>query len=239
MEILVTSSFEDSARLAADRILELVRREPRCTLGLATGSTAAAVYPYLVSAWRAGTVSFRETRTVNLDEYVGLPGDHPQSYRAGMDGWLLRQTDFRPENTYVADGMADPAAELAVFRDRLAAGVDLQLLGVGANGHIGFNEPGDSLTAGPHLETLTDATRAANARFFAGPAEVPARALTMGVGDILRAKRLLLVITGESKRAAARMLLKDDEVTTRWPVTLLKLHPAATVILDRALADSL
>lgn len=239
MEIQITPSFEASCRLAAARIAALVRAQPDCTLGLATGATAAAVYPHLLAAWRAGEVSFRRTRTVNLDEYLGLPAGDARSYRAQMDAWLLRQADFAPENTYVADGAADPERELEVFRARLAGGVDLQLLGVGANGHIGFNEPGERLTAGVHLETLSAATRAANARFFARPEDVPRRAVTMGVGDILRAERLLLVITGESKREAARMLLCGDEVSTRWPVTLLKLHRRVTVVLDRALADSL
>lgn len=239
MEIIITESFDESCRRAAETILRLVADKPDCTLGLATGSTAAAVYPHLVSAYAEGRADFTRVKTVNLDEYLGLPAGDVNSYRTSMDDWLFQRANFTPGNTYVADGTADPVREKDVFRQRLLSGVDLQLLGVGANGHIGFNEPGESLMNSVHVETLSLQTRIANARFFCRPEDVPAQAITMGMGDILRAKRLLLLITGEKKRAAARALLRGEAVTTRWPVTFLKLHPAVTVILDRALVTGL
>jgi 6-phosphogluconolactonase/Glucosamine-6-phosphate isomerase/deaminase len=239
LETIITESFDESCRKAAEIILKVVADKPCCKLGLATGSTAAAVYPYMVTAFEKGHADFSHVKTINLDEYVGLSVGDPNTYRSSMDRWLFQRANFMPDNTYVADGSVDPEQEKLNFRGKVGDGADLQLLGVGPNGHIGFNEPGDHLISGVHIETLSERTRAVNARFFKRSEDVPKRAITMGVGDILHARRILLLITGKNKLEATRMLLCNEEITTHCPVTLLKLHPAVTVILDRTLAESL
>ena len=186
-----------------------------------------------------GDIDFSKVVSVNLDEYVGLDGTNDQSYRYFMDTNLFDHINIDKRNTYVAKGTGDVEANLREFNDVLASSeIDIQLLGVGGDGHIGFNEPGDSLYDHAHQEVLDESTIDANARFFASRDDVPRYAVTMGVGDIMRAKRLLLIING-SKEDAASQLLLGDRITPRCPVTLMKIHPDATVLIDRALADKI
>lgn len=237
MHIIVTESYEAACREAANRIIATVRAKPDACLGLATGGTAQGVYPYLIEAYQEQTVSYKEVKTLNLDEYIGLRPDHPQSYRSYMDRYFFSQVDVTPLNTYVPSGVRPAQKEIAGFTGLLDIWKrDLQLLGVGVNGHIGFNEPGEVLTAGVHIATLDQETICANARFFASEGEVPKTAITMGVGDILHARRIVLVVTGSQKIQALQKLLQDEAVTTRVPCTLLKLHRDVTVILDKELA---
>ena len=176
---------------------------------------------------------------MNLDEYVGLEPTHDQSYRYFMDTNLFDHINIDKRNTYVAKGTGDVEANLREFNAVLASSeIDIQLLGVGGDGHIGFNEPGESLYDHAHQEVLDESTIDANARFFASRDDVPRYAVTMGVGDIMRAKRLLLIINGKKEDAATQLLL-GDRITPRCPVTLMKIHPDATVIIDRALADKI
>ena len=235
MRIEVRKDYEEASRLAAEVLAGVIREKPDGVLGLATGSTPEGAYRVLVRLYEEGRLDFSRLHTVNLDEYQGLAPTHPQSYRAFMQAHLFDHVNIRPENTYVPDGLcADPAAEGRAYDARIGAlgGIDLQLLGVGQNGHIGFNEPGESLIAPTHLTPLTDSTITANARFFDGRADVPTHALTMGMASIMRARRILLMMCGKNKHAAYRALL-DDRITTQWPVTLLKMHPDVLVICDR------
>ncbi len=238
MKIIVTESFEKTCELAADMIADVIRNKPDARLGLATGSTAQGVYPFLVRANKAGALDFSRVNTINLDEYVGLSADHPQSYRRFMDENLFDQINIDKKNTVVASGTGDIEENVRAFRDALAEKpIDVQLLGIGVDGHVGFNEPGVVLYDGAHVEELDESTIDANARFFATREEVPTKAISMGMGDILRAKKLLLLATGENKVEAMKGLLLNEELDVQNPATLVKTHPDVTVIIDRALAE--
>ena len=238
MQVIVTDNFEQTCSIAAEIIADVIRHKPDARLGLATGSTAKGVYPFLVAANRRGELDFSRVNTINLDEYVGLLPDHPQSYRRFMDENLFDQINIDKNNTIVARGTGDIEANVQAFREALAEKpIDVQLLGIGVDGHIGFNEPGRVLYDGAHVEELDESTIDANARFFATRNEVPTRAISMGIGDILRAKKLLLLATGENKAEAMKGLLLTEELDAQNPATLVKTHPDVTVIIDRALAD--
>ena len=238
MKIIVTENFEKTCELAADLIADVIRNKPDARLGLATGSTAQGVYPYLVKANQQGTLDFSRVNTINLDEYVGLSADHPQSYRRFMDENLFDQINIDKKNTIVAKGTGDIEANVQAFRDALAEKpIDVQLLGIGVDGHVGFNEPGVVLYDGAHVEELDESTIDANARFFESRDEVPTKAISMGMGDILRAKKLLLLATGENKAEAMKGLLLNEELDVQNPATLVKTHPDVTVIIDRLLAS--
>ncbi|MBQ8610196.1 MAG: glucosamine-6-phosphate deaminase [Oscillospiraceae bacterium] len=240
MHIIVTESYDASAAFVADMIAELINKKPDCKLGLATGGTPVPIYKKLIGKNAAGEVDFAQVRTVNLDEYCGLAGDHDQSYRYFMDTNLFDHVNINKANTFVASGLGDPAANAAELDAKVAEGgpCDLQLLGIGNNGHIAFNEAGDCLKAESHIETLTESTIRANARFFEKEEDVPTTAITMGMKGILSAKCLVLVATGAAKADAIRQLVCGGEITTHNPSTFMKLHPNAWVVIDRALADA-
>ncbi len=234
--------FDDEltlARTAALRVAERLRAHPRTVLGLPTGRTPIALYAQLVEATRAGGIDWTGVRTFNLDEFVGLPADDPQSYRTFMRTHLFDHIGIDPRHIEVPNGVArDLDEECARYDDAIVAagGIDLQLLGVGANGHIGFNEPGASLVARTHRVTLRDETRAANTWWFKGRAErVPTEAISMGMGGILGAREILLMATGEGKADAIAGMI-EGQVTTWLPASFLQLHPHVTVLVDRAAA---
>ncbi|MEG1884224.1 MAG: glucosamine-6-phosphate deaminase [Clostridia bacterium] len=239
MRIVVTSSYGESCAYVAKEMIQLVNKNPEAKLGLATGGTAEKVYPHLVKAFQAGKVDFSRVSTVNLDEYLGMSPDCPASYRKCMDTWFFDQVNIDKGNTYVACGLNDPVKEIATFNEKLYGDklLDFQLLGVGVSGHIGFNEPGDHLTAGVHIDHLNASTIEANSRYFDSPADVPTESITMGVGDIMKAAKIILIATGDSKIPVISTLLKDDNVSTSLPVSVLKLHRDATIVIDRDLAD--
>ncbi len=239
MKWIVTESYDESCKIVAEIIRDIVKEKPDAKLGLATGDTPVPIYRSLVEMNRAGQVDFSRVHTVNLDEYCGLPPEHPQSYRYFMDHHLFQHINIPQENTFVAAGCGNEERNAAELEEKVFAGgaPDLQLLGVGNNGHIAFNEAGDTATAASHVETLTQETIASNARFFDCAEDVPTRAITMGMGGILAAKRIVLVATGAAKREAIRGLYADDAITTHNPATFLKLHHDATVIIDRELAE--
>ena len=238
MNVIVTDNFEQTCNIAANQIGDVIRTKPDARLGLATGSTAQGVYPFLVRANQTGALDFSRVKTINLDEYVGLTPDHPQSYRRFMDENLFNHINIDKKNTIVAKGTGDIEANVLAFRDALAEKpIDIQLLGIGVDGHVGFNEPGRVLYDGAHVEELDESTIDANARFFATREEVPTRAISMGMGDILRAKKLLLLATGENKAEAMKGLLLNEELDVQNPATLVKTHPDVTVIIDRELAE--
>ena len=240
MEVVPLDSEDEVATLAADTIEALVRARPACVLGLATGSSPVPTYAALVARHRAGTgPSYDEVRAFLLDEYVGLPPDHPQSYRATIARELTDDLGLPPDRVHGPDPSDLPAAG-AAYEAALAAvgGVDLQVLGIGSDGHLAFNEPGSSLASTTRIKTLTEQTRRDNARFFGSLDEVPRHVLTQGLGTILRARHLLLVAPGASKAAAVAAAV-EGPLTASCPASVLQLHPHATVLLDPAAASLL
>lgn len=241
MKVIITGSYAESCQAVADMIVAQVQKDPASKLGLATGGTAEKVYPLLVKAYEEKKVSFAGVSTVNLDEYIGLDPAAPQSYRNYMDGLFFNHVDIDKARTYVPSGTNDIAAEIALFNEKLEAErrIDLQLLGVGVSGHIGFNEPHEELTAGVHIEQLDESTIQANSRFFESEDQVPRESITMGLGDIMKAASIVLIATGKNKAPALRALLMNDQITTKVPVTMLKMHADATIVIDRELAEEI
>ena len=236
MNIIRCKNYDEMSAAAARMIEEQIAAKADCVLGLATGSTPEGMYAELCRDYKAGKVDFSKVTTVNLDEYCGLPADHDQSYRYFMNYNLFDHVNVDPARTFLPDGTAaDPDAECARYEKMVAAlgYADLQILGVGRNGHIGFNEPAAALIADTHVTDLTADTINANSRFFASENEVPKRAMTMGVGTIMASRKIVVMASGEGKRAAIAALL-GDVVDTNVPVTLLKLHRDVTLICDEA-----
>ena len=226
----------EAGRLAADRFQELLCAKPACVLGLATGSTPVPLYRELIAREQAGLLDLSRARSVNLDEYKGLAPDHPQSYRRFMQENLFDHVSIRPENTYVPDGLTDDVAGMCGAYERTIeelGGVDLQLLGLGHDGHIGFNEPCDHFPVRTHEVALTESTRQANARFFASEAEVPTAAYTMGVGTVMAARSILMIVTGADKADILRRAFFGP-VTPWVPASILQFHPDVTLICDEA-----
>lgn len=238
MKVIVADSYESQCSQAADIIEKIVREKPDCCLGLATGSSPVGMYKELARRCNEEGLDFSGVSTVNLDEYIGLEPTHDQSYRYFMDSNLFDHINIDKRNTYVAKGIGDVDANIQEFREVISkSDVEVQVLGVGPDGHLAFNEPGENLYWHAHKEVLDESTIDANARFFENRDEVPRYAVTMGMGEIMSAKRLLCIISGASKANAAKQLLMTDAITCSCPVTFLKLHRDATVIIDRALAN--
>ena len=236
MKIIKAKDYNDLSRKAANIISAQIIMKPNCVLGLATGSTPIGTYKQLVEWYEKGDLDFSEVTTVNLDEYKGLAPDNEQSYHYFMRTNLFDHISIRPENTAVPDGLTtDPDAMCAAYERHIEAlgGVDLQLLGLGHDGHIGFNEPCDHFPTRTHEVALTDSTRQANARFFGSVDAVPAAAYTMGVGSVMAARSVLMLVTGADKRDILRKAFFGP-VTPRVPASILQFHPDVTVICDRA-----
>ena len=236
MRICKVEDYEAMSRAAADIIASQITEKPDCVLGLATGSTPIGAYAHLAERQRKGELSFAPVRSVNLDEYYGLAPEHEQSYRYFMEKNLFSLVDIRPENTNVPNGRAsDPSAECARY-DRLIdelGSIDLQLLGLGHNGHIGFNEPGPAFIPETHLVDLTESTINANARLFASKDEVPHQALTMGIRAIMQAKRVLVIVSGEDKAEAVKKTVAGP-IVPEVPASILQLHRDAVLVADKA-----
>ena len=236
MEIIKVKNYDELSQKAAEVILKLVQGKPDCVLGLATGSTPIGTYQCIRKAYDEGKVDFSTVKSVNLDEYVGLPATHPQSYNYFMKDNLFNHVNICEENTNVPQGqVADGQAECDRYNAKIAevGGIDLQLLGIGANGHIGFNEPADEFSKGTHMVELTLQTREDNARFFESLDEVPTHAYTMGVGNIMSAKKILLLAGGEAKAQALYASLFGP-VDPQVPASILQLHADVTIIADEA-----
>ncbi|WP_454193860.1 glucosamine-6-phosphate deaminase [Paenibacillus sp. Marseille-Q7038] len=235
MNIRIFDQEKELNTTGAELIASLLKSKPKAVLGLATGSSPVGIYNELIDMYNRGLVSFSNTSSFNLDEYVGLSVNHPESYRSFMNNKLFNHVDIKLENTHVPDGnAADLDAECAHYEELLNnhGPVDLQLLGIGHNGHIGFNEPGASLTGGTHVVDLKAETLKANARFFPSIDDVPKQAMTMGVASILKAKQIVLIARGEDKAEIIRTALTGP-ITTECPASLLQCHPNVTVLLDR------
>ncbi len=239
MKVIIAKDHAEASRLGADIIEKIVREKPDCTLGLATGSSPVGMYQELSRRCHEEKLDFSRVHSVNLDEYVGLAPSHDQSYRYFMDDNLFDHINIDKANTYVAKGIGSVEANLREFNAVLnKTDIDVQVLGVGPDGHLGFNEPGEKLYDGAHQEVLDESTIDANQRFFASRDEVPRFAVTMGMGNIMRAKKLLMIVAG-SKQDAMRKLLLSDKIDPKCPCTFMRLHRDAVVILEQALADEI
>ncbi len=238
MNIIVTETYKELSIKAASLIAEEIKRCKNLVLGLATGSTPEGMYAELVSKYRAGTLDFSGVVTFNLDEYVSLEPGHPQSYHYYMCRHLFNHVNLAPGNINIPSGCAaDLESECHAYDAKIekTGGIDLQVLGVGANGHIGFNEPDSSLQVHTHCVSLTEETIAANSRFFETPQQVPRKAVTMGVGSIMKAAKIILLASGSGKAEAIRQTTAGT-VTTSVPASILQMHRDVTLIVDREAA---
>ncbi len=242
MEVIIVGGPPEIGTLAADAISALLHRKPDAVLGLATGSSPLAIYDELVTRCAAGQISFGQVRGFTLDEYVGLPAEHPERYRNVIDNVFVSRVDFVPGAVQGPDGLAaDIPAACTAYEEaiRAAGGIDLQILGIGTDGHIGFNEPGSSLASRTRIKTLTAQTRSDNARFFDDDIDaVPTHCLTQGLATILDARHVVLVATGRQKAEAVHHLV-EGAVSAMWPGSVLQHHPHVTVLLDDAAARRL
>ena len=241
MRIYQAENYKAMSRRAANIISAQVIYKPNCVLGLATGGTPVGLYQQLVEWYKKGDLSFAETRSVNLDEYLGLSPHHEQSYRYFMQKNLFDHIDILPENTYVPSGLAEDPEEECRRYDELVKSfgyADLQLLGLGRNGHIGFNEPSDHFVKETHVVDLTESTIEANARFFASADDVPKQALTMGIGCIMAARRILLIASGADKADAIYKTVCGP-ITPECPASILQLHPDVVLVCDEAALSKL
>lgn len=241
MNILTFKSEERLNETAANIIAGIVQVKPDAILGLATGGTPVGIYKELVKLNQEGIVSFKQVTTFNLDEYVGIDPAHEQSYRHYMQQHLFNHVDINQDRTHVPNGNADDLqAECVRYEQaiREAGQLDIQLLGIGHNGHIGFNEPADELVSDTHVVELAEETRNANSRYFASEEEVPKQAITMGIGSILKAKKLMLVVKGADKAEIVKRALQGP-ITTACPASLLQTHPNLVVLVDEAAGSKL
>lgn len=241
MLLILKRDNEEVNEQAAQVIAGAIRKKPSLTLGLATGNTMVGLYQHLVRLHRAGSLDFSEVKTFNLDEYLGLPGSHPQSFQHFMHENLFRHVNVPSRNIHIPDGSirGDYDAYCASYEQsiRAAGGIDLQVLGIGRNGHIGFNEPTSSLASRTRLKVLSRETLDDNAKFF-GPEESPSCAITMGIGTILEARKVLLLATGASKAAAVAKSI-EGPITCAVSASALQLHPDVTFVLDEPAAAQL
>lgn len=233
VNLVKVGNQNDFGKVAAYIVSNLVQTSPNAVLGLATGGTPVDLYKELIEIYNKGAISFEKVKTYNLDEYVGLPTDHPASYRTFMNEHLFNHIDILPENTHVPNGQADNLDQECQRYDEMLskAVIDLQVLGIGHNGHIGFNEPGQQLTPSTHVVDLLPETREANARYFNSVDDVPQQAITMGVGSIMKSKQILLMVRGADKAEIVHRALTGP-ITTLCPASLLQLHPNVTVLMD-------
>ena len=235
MRVIICDNYEEVSKEAAKIFAAQVYMKPDSVLGLATGSTPVGMYKILADMNQRGEISFKDCKSFNLDEYYPLAPDNDQSYRYFMNTNFFDHIDIDKANTRVPDGMAaDPEAACKAYDQAIdeAGGVDIQVLGIGQNGHIAFNEPDEKLVCGTHLTSLTESTINANARFFEKKEDVPTQAVTMGMASIMKAKTIILLANGKAKHQAISELL-DDKISTSNPSTLLKVHPNTIIICDK------
>lgn len=234
MRLIRAKDYEDVSVKAGNIIAAVMYLKPNCVLGLATGSSPVGTYKELIKKYKSGELDFSEVKTVNLDEYIGLSKDHSQSYAYFMRTNLFDHVNINPNNCSIPNGLADdPEAECSNYDKLIASlgGTDLQLLGMGANGHIGFNEPDEVFIPSTHCVTLAQSTIDANARFFANRDNVPKQAYTMGIRGIMQAKKILMIVNGRNK-AQAVMDSLSGPINPRVPASILQLHSDFTMVAD-------
>ncbi len=240
MNIRIFKNEEEIAVAAGQLFCDTVKNNPSCVLGLATGATPVPTYNYMIKEYEAGNVSFKDVSTFNLDEYCDLPKEHKNSYYSFMFENLFSKVDINPDNVNFLDGNTDdPEAESARYAAAIAAkgGIDVQLLGIGRNGHIAFNEPADAFTGESFKIALTQSTIDANSIYF-DDIPMPRHAMTMGIGSIMKAKKIVLIATGASKAEAVKGMIQG-EVTPQLPASILQQHQDAVIFLDEAAASLL
>ena len=235
MKIYCTENYQQMSRQAANIISAHVILKPNCVLGLATGSTPIGMYQQLIEWYKKGDLDFSQVKSVNLDEYVGLAPTHEQSYRYFMQTNLFDHVNINVANTNVPDGLAaDPVAECQRYNQviRDLGGIDVQVLGMGHNGHIGFNEPGEAFELETHVVDLQESTIQANSRFFASEADVPHQAMTMGIKSIMQARQILVVVSGKDKAEIVKKAFTGP-VVPQVPASILQMHPHVVLVGDR------
>jgi glucosamine-6-phosphate deaminase len=247
MRVIIQSDYQKMSQWAANHVIERINKfnptpDHKFVLGLPTGSSPVGMYNYLVEANRAGKVSFQNVITFNMDEYVGLPETHPESYHAFMARNLFDHIDCPKENIHILNGNApDLAAECKHYEEMIqeAGGIDLFIGGIGPDGHIAFNEPGSSLSSRTRMKTLTTDTRIANSRFFGGnPENVPAHALTVGVGTVMDAREVMILVNGHAKARALQAAI-EGSVNHMWTISALQMHEHGIIVSDEEAADEL
>lgn len=241
MLVIIKENYQEMSIEAAKQVASLIRKEPDCVIGFATGSTPLGLYKELIRMHKEEGLDFSKVVTFNLDEYVGLPPNHPESYHYFMWENLFKHININPSNVHIPMGMAEDVDAFCEWYEQKIiehGGIDLQILGIGANGHIAFNEPGSSLGSRTRIKTLDEKTRMDNARFFNSMDEVPKYAITMGVGTIMEAKRLLLLANGIKKADAIKATV-EGPIMAKFPATIVQLHRYATVIVDKEAASKL
>ena len=235
MKIIICNNYDEISAQAATIVAQQITAKPECVLGLATGSTPVGMYEKLCEMFENNKIDFSGVSSVNLDEYFPIKKSNPQSYDFFMHEKLFSHVNIRPENINIPNGEAQDAdCECERYEEKIESigGIDLQILGIGENGHIGFNEPGEFLYSKTHETSLTASTIAANSRFFGSADEVPQKALTMGMATILKSKKILLLANGAKKHNAIKQLL-DGKISTMCPATLLNLHSDLVIICDK------
>jgi len=236
--------FENAALIgnaSAAMFVAKINSRPRCVLGMATGSTPLPTYKHMVELYKMGVIDFSEVRTFNLDEYVGISRSHEQSYYRFMFDNLFSKVNIDPQNVQVPNPVSADLNDDCVAYDAAidaAGGIDLQILGIGNNGHIAFNEPSEVFTFGTHIVDLTPSTIEANKRFFDSADDVPRKAMTMGIGSIMKAREIMIIATGAAKAQAVKAMI-SGEIDPQCPASVLQLHPAVTVLLDKEAASLL
>ena len=241
MKVIQVDDYEDLSHLASELIISKVKQKPDAVLGLATGSTPLGLYRNLIKDHQENGTSYQQIHTVNLDEYIGLSKENPNSYYSYMMKNLFQHLDIPHHHIHLPHGEADDLSQECERYEKVLkrlGTIDLQILGIGGNGHIGFNEPGTPFSSRTHIIDLKESTRQANARFFNHIDEVPRQAITMGIGTIMKSKEIILLSSGEAKAEATYQLI-NGEVTEHLPASILKRHPAVTVIVDKVAASLL
>ena len=236
MKLIICKNYDEVSAAAAEIVADVMKANPTCVLGLATGSTPVGMYKKLIEKNAAGEIDFSAVTTVNLDEYYPISPDNDQSYRYFMNENLFNHVNIDKSRTFVPNGMAaDPVAACEAYEDTVASvgAAAIQVLGIGQNGHIGFNEPDSALEVRTHVTDLTESTIKANARFFASEADVPTKALTMGIGTILNAKKIIILANGAAKHEAVSKMLAG-KLDTSCPASMLNLHRDVVVVCDEA-----
>ncbi|MEH7381160.1 glucosamine-6-phosphate deaminase [Bacillus sp. JJ1533] len=234
MKVIAVKDFKEMSQFAAAMISHQVKEKPNSVLGLATGGTVVGTYEELIRDHKQNKTSYENIQTVNLDEYLGIDKDHPNSYHHFMMENLFSHININQDNIHIPNGLANNYEEESIKYEKVISdlgGVDLQLLGIGVNGHIGFNEPGTPFDSATHVVELEESTRQANMRFFNSIEEVPTHAVTMGISTIMNSKKILLLVSGKTKAEILEKVINED-ITETIPATVLKNHPDVTIIAD-------
>lgn len=233
MEVIIVKNHEEMSKVAAQFFKDQIKKDAKSVLGLATGGTPERMYELLIRANKSGEISFKDVKTFNLDEYIGIPREHEMSYYTYMNENLFNHIDINKENTSVPNGNGDIAKNGKEYDEKIAklGGIDLQVLGIGENAHIAFNEPGAKENEGTHEVKLTESTISANSRYFASKDDVPKTAITMGIGSILKAKKIILIASGAKKANAIRSTV-EGTISELAPSSFLQKHPDVTIIVD-------